>query len=174
MNPVSDPLAGLKDIHLPEYPGWWPPAPGWWLLTLALIAAVVMLARWLRRRHQAQAPLRSAIKELGRLKAALASRELDRQSYVEQVNVVLKRLAHTGAYAKSARTAWGSDWLQLLDTVTGSSTFSTGVGRVLGRDRYRPSSADADDERFDSARFAVAIDHAARGLARVSVPGARP
>ncbi|HAD08873.1 MAG TPA: hypothetical protein DCF62_05290 [Porticoccaceae bacterium] len=47
----SDPLAQLRDIHLPEAIGWWPPAPGWWLLTLLLIAALGYALWWWRRRR---------------------------------------------------------------------------------------------------------------------------
>ena len=50
MSNQGDPLAELRDIHLPEAVSLWPLAPGWWLL-LALIAAVLGLsiAVWLRR-----------------------------------------------------------------------------------------------------------------------------
>lgn len=32
----SDPLAQLRDIHLPETISWWPLAPGWWALIILL------------------------------------------------------------------------------------------------------------------------------------------
>lgn len=51
MNP--DPLAQLRDIHLPAPIGWWPPAPGWWILALVLLVAVVIATgHLLRRRRQ--------------------------------------------------------------------------------------------------------------------------
>ena len=35
----------LRDLHLPDAIGWWPPAPGWWVLfVLALAAGATELA----------------------------------------------------------------------------------------------------------------------------------
>ncbi|HAU18090.1 MAG TPA: DUF4381 domain-containing protein, partial [Marinobacter adhaerens] len=45
MNP-QDPLSQLRDIHLPETGGLWPPAPGWWVLAILLIAVLAALV-WL-------------------------------------------------------------------------------------------------------------------------------
>jgi hypothetical protein len=36
MNP-TDPLAQLRDIHLPEAVSWWPLAIGWWLVAIVCI-----------------------------------------------------------------------------------------------------------------------------------------
>lgn len=47
----TDPLAQLRDIHLPEAVGWWPPAPGWWLLTLLFLSALVYAVLWWRQRR---------------------------------------------------------------------------------------------------------------------------
>ena len=61
-----DPLAALRDIHLPDPPGLWPPAPGWiavaCLVAVAGVAAVVIaVRRWRagRPRREALASLRS-------------------------------------------------------------------------------------------------------------------
>ena len=39
MNP-SDPLAQLKDIHLPEAVSWWPLAIGWWIVAIIAIVGI--------------------------------------------------------------------------------------------------------------------------------------
>ncbi|GJL83425.1 MAG: hypothetical protein DHS20C01_30590 [marine bacterium B5-7] len=51
----TDPLATLRDIHLPDDPSWWPPAIGWWALVIVLIAVVYITAikvRSIYRQHQ--------------------------------------------------------------------------------------------------------------------------
>ena len=40
-----DPLAALRDIHLPAEPGWFPPAPGWWLAVLDVLALAALAVR---------------------------------------------------------------------------------------------------------------------------------
>ena len=45
----QDPLAQLRDIHLPDTGGFWPPAPGWWLLALLSLTALALAVLWWRR-----------------------------------------------------------------------------------------------------------------------------
>ncbi|WP_371377014.1 DUF4381 domain-containing protein [Thalassotalea aquiviva] len=59
-----DPLAQLKDIHLPEQVGFWPLAPGWWILVLLSISAVVLLLRALLKQRELSKVKRQALKQL--------------------------------------------------------------------------------------------------------------
>lgn len=74
-----DPLADLKDIHLPDPVSMWPLALGWWLL-LALALVVVLLLVWAYRRYQSQAARRLAMSAL---------KEADSP---QQIMVILKSL----------------------------------------------------------------------------------
>ncbi|MDM3871090.1 DUF4381 domain-containing protein [Porticoccus sp. W117] len=43
---TANPLAQLRDIHLPEATGWWPLAPGLWALLIA-VAVLLAFGLWL-------------------------------------------------------------------------------------------------------------------------------
>jgi hypothetical protein len=59
VNP-TDPLAQLRDIHLPEAISWWPLAFGWWLIAIICLMAMFLSLRYLiktffNRRYRRQA-----------------------------------------------------------------------------------------------------------------------
>jgi hypothetical protein len=66
VNP-NDPLAQLRDIHLPPDISIWPLAPGWWLLILLAIASISYLAWRLIKRHRAKLYRRQALQKLQQL-----------------------------------------------------------------------------------------------------------
>ena len=63
MNP-QDPLAQLRDIHLPEPVSWWPPAPGWWLLAVLVLIALVAISVFFYKRYQHNSFRRQALQLL--------------------------------------------------------------------------------------------------------------
>lgn len=48
----TDPLAQLKDIHLPEAISWWPLAPGWYVLLVLIAFAGAFLTLCLYKRYR--------------------------------------------------------------------------------------------------------------------------
>jgi len=141
MNP-QDPLAQLKDIHLPEPVGWWPLAWGWWLLIGVLLVALAVGAwlwwrRWRRRlyRRQALAKLTQAYRRY--------REEADTARYLQSLNRLLRRAVLSGWPApENQRLAAmsGEDWLAFLDASLpgGQSEFTRGAGRALLAGPYQP------------------------------------
>jgi hypothetical protein len=136
----QDPLAGLRDIHLPEPVSWWPPAPGWWLLLVLILLGMAALFWWLKKRQEKQAKpkqfsqremLKQALDELERLEE-LAAADIDIGVLATELSALLRRLA-IGLKPDDARIAGlsGDDWLNWLDGQWGEHTFSDGIGRAL-------------------------------------------
>lgn len=128
-------LAQLKDIHLPPPVGWWPPAPGWWLLLLVGLAVLAGGGWWLKR-HRKQAYRRAARLELRRLLEN--PRGLSDRQRLAEVAALLRRVAIQSCGRARVAPLSGAAWLAFLDRSGRSDQFSTGSGRALGSDLYRP------------------------------------
>ena len=130
MNP--DPLAQLRDIHLPAPVSWWPPAPGWWglvllVLILSGLGAYILFLSMRKKRHR-----RAALKEL-----ALLRKNSDSRVALEQLAALLRRVAIQSFGRKEVVGLTGRKWLELLDRTGGTDQFSCGAGEALGENLYR-------------------------------------
>lgn len=141
-----DPLAQLRDIHLPEMPGFWPPAPGWWILAALLLAALVAgLWSW-RRALRKQAYRREAIRMLARAWAEFKA-DGDQERYAQNLSRVLRRTALTAYPQHSTASLTGSEWLKFLDASSPESIkgqFLGEQGRLLVELPYRPQDPQLD------------------------------
>jgi len=90
MNPATDALSGLRDIHLPEAIAYWPPAPGWWFVLFCLAGAVVWAD--VARRRRARSPERLALVELERL-SAVFGKDRDGAALASGLSEVLRRVS---------------------------------------------------------------------------------
>lgn len=149
---MTDPLADLRDWHLPDPVSWWPPAPGWWLAAAAVLMALVLVKHlWLRGRHLTSLQ-RAAQHELIRLGRELAATG-DRRCYLAELSRLLRRLALARYPRAQVAGLTGDDWLAFLDATGGDGEFSQGVGRVLVELAY----GSATEITFDPEQLAALV-----------------
>jgi len=152
MNPVSELLAGLRDIHLPAAVSWWPPAPLWWWSLAVAAALSVAAAVALRRRRERAGEMpacRLALRELGALRRQFFAGG-DARDLLAGLSVLLRRTAISLFPRAETAALTGDAWLQWLDARAGRELFSRGAARAIADAPYRPS-ADADARAVLSA-----------------------
>lgn len=110
----TDPLAELRDIHLPDPISAWPPGPGWWVLGSLLLASLLLLAWWLRRRYRANAWKRQASGELADNYTRWRESG-DDCAYLQACSEILKRAALQQFSAAEVASLNGAHWEQFLD-----------------------------------------------------------
>lgn len=136
----QDPLAQLRDIHLPDMPGFWPPAPGWWVLAALVLAAIVGgLWAW-RRQLRQQAYRRESGRALARAWAEFKA-DGERERYAQSLSQILRRTALTAYPQYGIATLTGQRWLEFLDATSPESIkggFLSPQGTVLADLAYRP------------------------------------
>lgn len=129
MQPTELPL---KDIHLPQAIGWFPPALGWWLLAIILPLLILFLVKYYQRLTR-QTALKTAKKQL----AEISTRSADNTEKLRELSVLLRRVAITLVPRHQVASLTGQAWLQFLDSSFKDAPFSAGAGRCLLDAPYR-------------------------------------
>jgi hypothetical protein len=132
MNP--NPLANLKDIHLPSPIGWWPLAPGWYLVAFAVLSVCLLLLRYFSVRAIKQRPQRLACKRLTEIKQALAE---DPHQAVIAISALLRRLALAKFPRREVAHLQGDAWLAFLNATGKTTAFSNPPGNLLATAPYQ-------------------------------------
>jgi hypothetical protein len=131
MPPATDPLANLRDIHLPEQVSNLPLAPGWWLLAALSLAIIIGLIGWWRHTRRRNRYRREAMTLLTKI----VLQEASTREACQQVNEVLKRVA-LHAYPSQPLAAFsGSRWLDFLNA-TAPKADSHSVENLLSEQIY--------------------------------------
>lgn len=157
----QDPLAQLRDIHVPELPAWWPPAPGWWILA-ALVLAAVAAALWAWRRHyQQRAYRRQAVQELEQAWAELVA-DADASRYAQGLNRILRRTALVAYPREQVAALTGVEWQGFLDASSPDSIkgeFLGPRGELLVSLSYRPFQSSPDLQPLQALALAWVEGH---------------
>ncbi|MBN7818992.1 DUF4381 domain-containing protein [Bowmanella yangjiangensis] len=103
----ANPLAELKDIHLPDPVSAWPPAYGWWLLAAVILALLIFTVRTLVAARRKKLAIRQA-------QAELASLDLTQPHWPDSLNSLLKRLTLTYLPREASASLHQQAWLNLL------------------------------------------------------------
>ena len=125
-----DPLAQLRDIHLPGSIETWPPAPGWWLLAIMAICAVAYGCCCLYKLWQKNRYRREAITSLKELRREY-QQDPESVDYLERYSQLLKRVALSHYSREQVASLTGEAWVAFLDQTGSTSEFGMGPGQVL-------------------------------------------
>lgn len=115
----ADPLAQLRDIHLPADISWWPLAPGWWVLIIALGLLIGWAITKLVQRYRARLYRRQALAALEQLETASAGTSL-----FPEVFAILKQTANI-SYPKQHFSSLGiNEFIKFLQHSCPTSVFA--------------------------------------------------
>ncbi|KAF3982316.1 MAG: DUF4381 domain-containing protein [Methylococcales symbiont of Hymedesmia sp. n. MRB-2018] len=131
----------LRDIHLPDDIGWWPPAIGWWILA-ALIPLCCFFIFWLYQRITRKTALKTAKKHLQGIKQDKA---LDNIDILIALSALLRRVAMSVSPRDQTASLAGKAWLDYLDNTVLGSPFTQSTGTLLATAHYQktaPSDAE--------------------------------
>ncbi len=127
----------LRDLHLPEAIGLWPPAPGWWLLALLSVALLCGLGYWGYRASQRNRYRRLALREL----AVLSHSDLRHQHpqrWLQQLNQLLRRTALAAYPQATVAPLHGAAWIDFLYRSSQLEGFRQSAGASLASGPYQP------------------------------------
>ncbi len=131
-------LADLRDIHLPQPIGWWPPAPGWWLVAATILLLLCLIA-WLLARRRKTTLKRVALAELEQI-SAQRQQSGDELQTVKELSTLLRRVCISLEPDRRCAALTGESWLQHLDQLGRAERFCSETGRLLIEAPYRPQT----------------------------------
>lgn len=111
--PDAQNLAKLRDIHLPEVIGWWPPAPAWYGLAVVLLLLMVWLGWFLYRVYRDGLAKRQALKLLAGYQNQ-HKKALNSQVTAARVSELLRRVALVYYPRDNVAGLKGDAWLAFL------------------------------------------------------------
>lgn len=146
---AQDPLSQLRDIHLPQTGGFWPPAPGWWFLAFILLLLIALGVWLVRRRYRKNRWLRLATAELATLEQN-AARDPD---WFSRLNTLLKRAARERYRDLHPEALSGEAWIAfLLEKAPSDRLASRPMVEAIVHSAWQPRANADPQQAADFAR----------------------
>jgi len=140
MNQVD--LSGLRDIHLPIKPNFWPLATGWYILSIILLAVILtsfMLWHWHKNK-----PLPYALKELKKIQE-------NPENQLKLLSQLLKRVAMVKYGRKEVAPLSEDSWQEFLLSAA-PDTLTQKQAHLLAFVIYAPDKPIKDTTLYKNAR----------------------
>ncbi|MCR8913837.1 DUF4381 domain-containing protein [Marinobacter panjinensis] len=145
----QDPLSQLRDIHLPQPGGFWPPAPGWWVLFAIALALAVLAFVLVRRKQRRNRWLGVAKRELLRLEQSAAADN----DWFAALNRLLKQSARMRYPERAPESLSGEPWIRfLLETSPKDRVASRPVVEAMVNSAWQPVPGCRPEEAVAFAR----------------------
>ncbi len=144
---AADPLAQLRDIHLPEPVGWWPPAPGWWIVAIIVLLLGLLTFLFLRKRWRARAHRRSSQVLLTQYFEQWR-RDKNTSRYLQQCNALLKRVALVSFPNQEIAPVTAQSWIDFLQSKVSANTKSPYNFLPLKDAIYKENAGDIGIEKL--------------------------
>lgn len=124
----------LRDIHLPDAPGYWPLAPGWWIVLVILILISYLLIRWYRAYHKKNSTVRLIQDQLHSIRKEYESHK-NKHQFAVDASMLLKRFVRHILKDSDAVSLTGKNWMSYLNSRSGKDLFS-GFDKELNQAPY--------------------------------------
>jgi len=145
----------LRDLHLPESIGWWPPAMGWWLV-LSLLLIGILGATLLIQRRRRITPLKRALEGLAEIEFQSDTRLEDK---LQSISAIMKRFALSIAGRDEVAGLTGDAWMAWLCARAGDQAIDLEVVSLLKNAPYqrRAMALDLEAVLLTTRQLLIAI-----------------
>lgn len=141
----QDPLAELRNLHLPHAIDSWPWAPGWYFLIAFIVISLSLSIYFFIKHKRASLYKRQALQELKHIQEQ-HQQTLNTQQTTQMLSALLKKIALVHFPREKISRLSGESWLIFLDQISKSQDFTQGAGTLLGERLFKNKediSADA-------------------------------
>jgi len=141
----QDPLAQLRDIHVPDDVSAWPLDWGWWCLIVFIIAALFFTTRAVYRHIQHNKARKCALQELKTV-------SMNNENWPQSLNTLLKRVALSYYPQNEVASLHGEAWFTFLKNQCSSNDRANNGFDSLEQNLYRQET---NNSAFDDCFYAT-------------------
>lgn len=141
----QDPLAELRNLHLPNSIETWPWAPGWYFLIMFLVIGISLAIYFYIKHKRNNLYKRQALTTLQNIKEHYAA-EHNVQHSAQAISALLKQIALVHFPREKISLLSGHAWLDFLDKLSNSKHFTEGAGTLLGERLFKTLDGSENQE----------------------------